>query len=79
MLVDRMILRIEISLTGRPKAVLKSKISAARKRASKSEMGCDVIYEGGSVVRGEQNYTNRFIAELRHSNIQGSVLDNSIF
>jgi len=58
MLVDRMILRIEISLTGRPKSLSKSKISAARKRAFKSEIGCDVIYEGGSVVFYEHHYTN---------------------
>ena len=66
MLVDRMILRVEISLTGRPKEFSKSKISAARKRAFKSEMGYGVIYEGGSVVLYEHHYTNRFIAESRH-------------
>jgi len=58
MLVDRMILRIEISLTGRPKALSKSKISASRKRAFKSEMGCSDAHERGSVVLYDQHSTN---------------------
>ena len=78
MSADRMILRVEISLTGRPKAFSKYKISAARKRAFKSEMGCDDIYERGSVVLDDHPYMIRIINELHPSNAQDSVFDNSI-